>query len=158
MKALLSIALALLAFNTPLLLANSQAEKTPEDGISTASYDDEASTCMYTNLEIGINETDGAYVEAALKNTFTLFSSVVSVDLWLYSSLTKTTDLSKMTFEGKVRCDDLNMGETLTITASTHNEDRYWIAYAIYYKSSGNQYYQTDPAFFYADGTYNPAF
>lgn len=153
--------MACLAASTPLSISDNSAKNVPADDISTVSFDEEdnVSTCMFTTLEISVNDTDGAYVKAVLENSFTFLPSTVCVDLWLYSSLTKTTDRNKMTLEGRTHSDDLNVGEYITVTASTHNEDRYWVAYAIYYKSSTNtQTYQTEPKFFYADGTYNPTF
>lgn len=156
MKLLLSLLLTLAAVNAPIAAADANS-----NGIAVVSYSDDESKispCLFTSLWISLNETDGANVKAVLENSFTLFPSMVAVDLWLYSSTEKTSDLNKMTLEGTNSSEDLNMGESLTVVASTHNEDRYWVGYAIYYKSSTDtQTYQTDPKFFYADGTYNPA-
>jgi len=124
---------------------------------ASADAIDEPSTCLLTTLNLALSKSESGGVAATLTNNFTLFPSIVEVYLALYSSLTKTTDLSKMTLEASAYSADLNMGECLLAESSTHGEDRYWIGYAIYYKNSGNSIYQTDPTFFYADGTYNPA-
>lgn len=113
---------------------------------------------FFTTLALAVSSPETGKVAATLKNTFTFLSSTVSVRLYLYSSSTKTTDISKMTLEGSAYSDDLNMNESISVTSSTHGEDRYWVGYAVYYKNNTKQTYQTDPAFYYADGTYNPAF
>lgn len=113
---------------------------------------------LFTRLDLAVASPETGKVAAALKNTFTLFSSTVPVRLCLYSSLTKATDIAQMTLEASAYSSDLNMNESLIVTSSTHGEDRYWIGYAIYYKNNARQTYQTDPYFYYADGTYNPAF
>lgn len=125
---------------------------------TTINNDDKISLALFTKLELELCSNTDYTVTAVLTNDFTLFPSTVKVGLYLYSSLTKTTDISKMTLEGSVYSPDLNMNTDIRVTASTHNEDRYWVGYAIYYKNNTEQTYQTDPKFYYADGSYNPAF
>lgn len=108
---------------------------------------DEPDPCLFTQLKIEVTES-GDNVFAMLTNTFTFLSSTVEVSLYLYSSAAKTTDVTQMTIEGTAYSSDLNMNESITVTASKHSEERYWVGYAIYYKDSGNEYYQTDPALY----------
>lgn len=126
--------------------------------ITSSAATNEPSTCALTTLELTVTTTGDCKIVAALTNSFTLFSSTVKVKLYLYSSLTKTTDITEMTLEDSAYSADLNMGDYIQAESTTHNEDRYWVGYAIYYKSSGNKYYQTEPQFYYANGTYNPAY
>jgi len=152
-------ALALILVAAPVTASANTTEKIDEPTAIVASEDDSISTCAFTQLNITVTSTTDKKIAANLTNTFTLFPSTVSVVVKLYSSLTKTTDLSKMTLEASASSADLNMGETISATASTNGEDKYWVGYAIYFKDNTvNKTYQTEPAFYTADGIYNPAF
>jgi len=124
--------------------------------VAAAATVDEPSPCLFTQLELVLGFSNGK-IYTQVTNNFTLFPSTVPVQINLYSSLTKTTDVNKMTLEGYSHSNDLNMGESLIVYSSTHNEDRYWVGYVIYYNSGTQEIYQTAPSFYYADGTYNPA-
>lgn len=138
------------------------AEKQSQNDVSSfasvdTKIDEEKVENLFTSLALAVSSPETGKVAATLKNTFTLFSSTVPVRLYLYSSLIKTTDIAQMTLEDYAYSDDLNMGDSISVTSSTHGENRYWVGYAVYYTNT-EQAYQTDPAFYYADGTYNPAY
>lgn len=112
----------------------------------------------FTQLDLVVTESNGENVKAILTTNFALFITVANVKLQLYSSETKTDDISDMTLEGSVTSADLDMGKSISVVASTHNEGRYWVAYALYYRSSTNiQTYKTSPAYFDAEGINYPA-
>lgn len=149
--------LASLVVMAPLVAniqTNAQTNQNTAEPVAAVSLeDDSVSTRAFTLLDLQIESspTDKT-VTAVLANTFTLFPSIVHVTLKLCSSLAKTTDITEMTLEGTISSSDLNMNDSISVTASNHNEDRYWVAYAIYFKSGGNKIYQSDPTFITAAG------
>lgn len=143
--------------NTDISAEAIQKQTTSVFASTISNDDDEISLALFTKLGLDLCSGTNS-VSVVLTNEFTLFPSTIKVSLSLYSSLTKTTDISQMTFEGSTSSDDLNMNTSISVTASTHGEDRYWVGYAIYYKGSKQTTYQTDIQFYYADGTYNPAY
>ena len=76
-------------------------------------------------LTIGANSES---VWAKAHNDFTLGMSTVQVYVYLYSSLDYLEDYSKMTLQGSAYIYDLNINETLEISAAINGVQRYWKA------------------------------
>ena len=86
---------------------------------------------MNTKLMLYSWGEDGQ-IWAQVKNQFTLFPSVIIVYVELYSSTTYQESYTAMELEGREYIADLNMGETIEVSASTGGEQKYWMARARY--------------------------
>lgn len=86
---------------------------------------------IYTTLELNIYGNEGQ-VWATVKNKFTLFPSTVYVIVQLYSSDTYQESYQNMTLASQNSILDLDQGHTLTTSASTNGEQKYWQARAYY--------------------------
>lgn len=159
MKLLISALLALCmgaAIATP---AAAVAADASEDAAEpTAIAESAVEPRLFTTFQLGIQPCDPepGYVTATVLNSFTLFPTTVTVNLYLYSSLNNTVDFSQMTLEAHAYIYDLDQGHTLEASASTNNEAKYWVA-VIQYQTNGGDWkiIQTDPIFFNADGSRN---
>ncbi len=87
---------------------------------------------LFTALSLSMMGEDGEIVATA-KNKLTILPSNVQVALELYYSEACPTSFAGMTFIDKNFVADLNMGESLTVSAPTNGE-QYWWAARIYYK------------------------
>lgn len=87
----------------------------------------EAERGLITNLTLGMHGEDGR-IWAQVKNEFTLFPSVIIVYVELYSSKTYQESYTAMELEGREYIADLNIGETIEVSASTGGEQKYWMA------------------------------
>ena len=77
-------------------------------------------------------------VTALVKNSFTLFPSTVPVTIELYFSETYTTYYTKMDFVAYDSTPDLNMGETISVSAPTQGVQGYWCGRMRYQENSGS--------------------
>ena len=93
---------------------------------SYSAYETVEPNGLYTSITLFISCEGDGKVSAGAKNTFTLFPSVVRVYVELYYSNEYERDFSKMTLAAREYIEDLDMGKTLTATASTDGEMRYW--------------------------------
>lgn len=91
---------------------------------------------LYTHITI-IIEKDETHVCAVAKNEFTLFFSTVHVYAELYSFDTYQTTYSETDLEAREYIEDLNMGKTLTASASINGKSRYWMAVARFQLDGG---------------------
>lgn len=91
----------------------------------------EAERGIATNLTLNIGGENGQ-IWAKVKNQFTLLPSVIIVYVELYSSTTYQESYTAMELEGREYIADLNMGETIEVSASTGGEQKYWMARARY--------------------------
>ncbi len=67
----------------------------------------------FTNLDISLDCIDKTTVRATIKNTFTIFPSLVPVDAYLYFTYYWPDSYEDMDLVDEVHVDDLNMGESL---------------------------------------------
>lgn len=108
------------------------AETTANQGFVCQTTNSEATPMgIYTYLSLSINGGDGK-VWATAKNDVTLFPAKVMVVVELYSSETYSPSYLTMTLEAVRSIDDLNMGKTLTVEASTGGFQKYWQARMCY--------------------------
>lgn len=91
---------------------------------------------LFTMLNLDLHSENGRVI-ANVKNSFTLFSTVVSVYLELYSSEQYTTSYQAMTMRSHSYIGDLNMGETLETSCPTNGETLYWLARVRYNEDGG---------------------
>ena len=80
---------------------------------------------LFTNLTLSIDGGDGK-VWATAKNKFTLFSASIPVVVEIYSSDTYQESYTNMTLESRNYINNLKMGQTVTATASTNGQQKYW--------------------------------
>ena len=81
---------------------------------------------IFVTLSININGGDGQ-VWTTAKHDFSIFSSTVIIYVSLYCSSTFTLDYQNMDLVATAHSSDLNLGQTLTASASTGGEQMYWI-------------------------------
>ena len=113
---------------------------------------DNGSRGLLTNLLLSIGGENGQ-IWAQVKNQFTLFPSVISVYVELYSSDTYQESYTTMTLEKRGHIADLNMGETIRISVSTDGEQKYWMARMRYQFDDRDWVSKTTDALLYsADG------
>ncbi len=86
---------------------------------------------IYTSLDLKIDGRNGE-VWATVKNKFTLFPSTVYVIVQLYSSETYQDSWQNMTLVCQNSITDLDQGNSITTSASTNGEQKYWKARAYY--------------------------
>ena len=91
---------------------------------------------IYTALSIAINGGNGN-VWTTVKNDVTIFPATVIVIVELYSSDTYQESYLNMNLVAREYIGDLNMGQTITATASTGGQTKYWNGRA-YYKVDNN--------------------
>lgn len=80
---------------------------------------------LFTNLTLSIDGGNGQ-VWATAKNKFTLFSSSIPVVVEIYSSDTYQDSYTNMKLESRNYINNLKMGQTVTATASTNGQQKYW--------------------------------
>ena len=91
-----------------------------------ANGDEEAAPYgLFTNLTLSIDGGNGQ-VWATAKNKFTMFSSSIPVVVEIYSSDTYQESYTNMTLESRNYINNLKMGQTVTATASTNGQQKYW--------------------------------
>lgn len=131
--------------------ANADEEICPP--VTEEIYSDEEGISPYafTNIQVGTT-ADSEYVYAHAKNTFTLFSSTVPVQIYLYSSATMELDIANMTLEATNSIADLDMNKEITCSAR-HTEQRWWCAYAVFKASGKVNTVTSNPVLYGVDGT-----
>lgn len=86
---------------------------------------------LFVNMSIGLTN-EGATIIAVAKNEFTLLPSTVEVIVELYSSESYQTTYLNMTLENRAYIADLDQGQSLSTSASTNGQQRWWIARTSY--------------------------
>lgn len=145
-----------LSVAAPIATANN-AQPTPNANYES-TYSEEVNPRLLTTLVIDIYPApESGVIRAGVQNTFTLFSTTVSVALYVFTSPTYTTDITQMTQENYAYIHDLDMGQSLIIDTPTNSEKKYWMAYMWYQcgvdpRQSGH----SDVKLFNADGSIPP--
>ena len=158
MKLLISALLALCmgaAIAAPAAVAADASEDAAEPtAIAESAVEPRLFTTLRADLLPCTPET--GFVTGTVVNSFTLFPTTVTVNLYLYSSLNNTVDFSQMTLEAHAYIYDLDQGHTLEASASTNNEAKYWVVLVQFQTNGGDwKIIQTDPIFCNADGSRN---
>lgn len=91
----------------------------------TASASEVSAIGLFTDLSLSLRGKDGS-VSADVVNRFTLFPATVEVYVELYRSETKTDDYTKMGLVASNYTSDLNMGQTISASASTEGRPCFW--------------------------------
>ena len=81
---------------------------------------------IFTNLSLYLDGDNGT-ISAIVKNQFTLLPAQVRVYVELYCSDTYQDSYEKMELVLRNYTADLNMGDTISVTASTNGETKYWL-------------------------------
>lgn len=123
---------------------------TPSAEICAAKKDDTAEPQMLTTVSVK-TRADSEYVYAVAKNTFTLFISTVPVDIYLYSSVTYTDDISQMTLEATAHTGDLDVNKEITCKA-LHTEQKYWVAHCVFKTDSKTKTATSYPVLYSVEG------
>ena len=111
----------------------------------------------FTQLQLDIFPAPDGRIRAVVKNSFTLFPSIVSVALYVFTSPTYTTDITEMTQENYAYIHDLDMGKELIVDTSTNGEKKYWMAYMNYQVGNSQMYNgRSKVKLFNADGSIPP--
>lgn len=105
-------------------------------------------------VSLNLVSDHNGYITAIVENTFTLFPATVPAVVELYYSYTYQEDYNNMILAGRDMTSDLNMGESISVTASTNGETRYWLARSRDRLDSGEWRYATAGPFYY-DGNGN---
>ena len=115
-------------------------------------YDEgEISPYALTNIQAA-TRSDSEYVYAVAKNTFTLFSSTVPVQIYLYASAEATFNIEEMTLMSSNYITDLDMNREITCSAR-HTEQLYWCAHVIFRASGQTKTVTSAPVLYGVDGT-----
>lgn len=115
--------------------ANAAAQETAAEQ-ATENSSESVQPRIWTTLSLNIKGENGV-VTAMAKNAFTLFPSTVLVTIELYFSETYTTDYTKMDVVAYDSTPDLNMGETISVSAPTQGVQGYWCGRVRYRENSG---------------------
>lgn len=134
-KILLVILLLLTAFLSITLFAskitNAQTEQ-ENNSVTNIENEDISTYGLYTDLRFSLDGGNGK-VWASVKNKFTLFPATVTVYIYLFSSDTYCENYQDMTLVAQNYIYDLDQGNTVTATASTNLQQKYW-KYRAYYQ------------------------
>ena len=135
----LAAALLLAAFLVPGLARRADAAETPAaPAAETATAaEDAVEPRLFATLTLSMRGEGTQKVFATVKNEFTLFPSTVQVLISLYASAEFTTDYNKMSLQTSKLTEDLNMGSTLEVSASTSGKTLYWLARVEYRENGG---------------------
>ena len=113
----------------------------------------EISPRLLVTLSLTLNGGNGK-VWATVKNDFQLFPSTVNVIVQLFYSTSYCEDYNKMTMIKIDSIEDLNMGSTFTVPASTDGKERFWMARMRYRENNGSWNERTVSARYSASGEY----
>ena len=134
----LAAALLLAAFLVPGLERRADAAETPAaPAAAVTAAEDAAEPRLFATLTLSMRGEGTQKVFATVKNEFTLFPSTVQVLISLYASAEFTTDYNKMSLQTSKLTEDLNMGSTLEVSASTSGKTLYWLARVEYRENGG---------------------
>lgn len=99
-----------------------------KSAIAYASGGDEVSPQgLYASVSLKLN-VENQTVIATAKNDFTLFPSNIQVYIYLYSCYTYRDSYTEMVLVQQDYTSDLNMGKSITVSAITNGEQKYWQA------------------------------
>lgn len=129
-KSLLAIALVVILLVAALtsggiLFAYAENVETDVPKFETTENTEATPYGLFTNLTLSIDGGNGQ-VWATAKNKFTLFSASIPVVVEIYSSDTYQESYKDMTLESRNYINNLKMGQTVTATASTNGQQKYW--------------------------------
>lgn len=122
-------------------------------GAKSGAYvnpDESATHSIITKLNLNIDFI-GDSAEAKVKNTFTLFPATATVYVYLYYSADYTDDYTAMTELASNYIYDLDMGKTLTASASTVNRGGYYLA-RMRYKIDSREWKESVTDVYYREG------
>lgn len=128
------------AISVPVSHLSSNAYQTvvSEETIECDEENDlEIQPLLFTSLVVGLKSYETGVITGHVINDFTFLPTTVTVYLYLYSSLIQTADYSQMTLESSAYIYDLDQGQTLTTTASTNGQQKYWLVLAKYQCNGG---------------------
>lgn len=91
--------------------------------------DSEIMPLLFTSLNMSLYGENGV-ICTTVSNAFTLFPSKVYVIALLYSSDTYCESYTEMTLTASNSTTDLDMGTSITASASTEGRTRFWLARA----------------------------
>ncbi len=86
---------------------------------------------IYTSLDLKIDGGNG-YITATVKNKISIFPSTVYVIVQLYSSDSYQDSWQNMTLVSQNSITDLDMGKSISTSASTNGMKKYWQARTYY--------------------------
>lgn len=104
---------------------------------------------LFTRLQLALGSNDGE-VFAVAENRFTLLPSTVEVYVELYRSETQTDDCAKMSLVAFDYTPDLDMGQTVSASASTDGRPCFWKG-RVRYRVNGSQWVERTTQTFLAD-------
>lgn len=137
----LMLAVSMAMFGTKVFANSKDSENT-----------DGAVVRLFTNLSFNLYGENG-YITATAKNEFTLFTSVVYVNVQLFTSDTYKASFADMTMVGTNVTEDLDMGKTISVTYPTDGQQKYWVGRIVYRENGGTfQTRVTECALFSAEG------
>lgn len=118
-------------------------EKNPEQFIvsnESISFEDveDQPRGLIAFVNLNLESDHNGHITAKVENVFTLFPATVPAVVELYYSYTYQEDYNNMILAGRNMSSDLNMGESISVTASTDGETRYWIARSRYRLDAGD--------------------
>ncbi|MCM1545444.1 MAG: hypothetical protein NC033_00240 [Clostridiales bacterium] len=148
LTALILSSLCLSSFGAVSVYASPNGDNSPH--VETNATEDTASPYLLTKMSIK-TRADSEYVYAVAKNTFTLFISTVPVDIYLYSSVTYTDDISQMTLEATAHTGDLDVNKEITCKA-LHTEQKYWVAHCVFKTDSKTKTATSYPVLYSVEG------
>ena len=123
-----------------------------EETVRNANYDADTYG-IYTSLSISLSGGDGI-LRTTVRNDLTIFPSTVYVVLQLYSSTSYCESYHEMVLEGEAVIADLDMGNSISVEASTGGIRKYWLGRAYYQVDHGSWKEKiTGAVRFNADGT-----
>lgn len=113
------------------------AEEREEEAVEEVDVDNEIESRMYAIISLSIGGSNGE-VWAEVRNDFTLGFATILVYVELYSSASYQESYTNMRLENRNFISDLNIFQTIGISAPTGGVQRYWMARTRYRINSGD--------------------
>lgn len=113
------------------------AEEREEEAVEEVDVDNEIESRMYAIISLSIGGSNGE-VWAEVRNDFTLGFATILVYVELYSSASYQESHTNMRLENRTFTSDLNIFQTVGISAPTGGVQRYWMARTRYRINSGD--------------------
>lgn len=107
---------------------------------------------FFTTMEIHAHSVKEGWIRGTVVNKFTLFSSVIPVIVYLYSSSFYTENVSEMVLEQSAFTPDLDMRNSLFVERPLNGEYKYWRARAVYYCDGKKSEIETETHLFLPSG------
>ena len=142
------IVVLLLVFTQYLDFGERSVYATEENEIVTDDITFEVVKGIFVTLSINMSGNNGV-ITATAKHDFSLFSSTVPVYVYLYSSYSYQQSYEDMTLVGSNYISDLDMGDSITVSASTGGIQKYWKARMYFKIDSGSWQEKTTNTFLY---------